>query len=195
WILPSAESKGVIANGIQIGWLARVFEGSIRLAVKNPLRAIAVSLILPVLGFAAFPTLTAQFFPGVERNQFYIEVSMPPGTAISETTRVALEMDEVIRADEGLRSVYWSLGTSGPAFYYNIVGGRSQEPGFAQAMITTETDADAARLVGSLQEQFDRDFPQAQVIVRGLVQGPPVDAPVEINIQGQDIETLRALGD
>ncbi|MEJ6402539.1 efflux RND transporter permease subunit [Yoonia sp. 2307UL14-13] len=195
WVLPAAETRGAFANGIQISWLARLFEGSIRLAVKNPMRAIALSLILPVLGFAAFPTLTAQFFPGVERNQFYIEVAMPPGSAISETTRVVQQMDDVIRADDGLRSIYWNVGASGPAFYYNIVGGRSQEPGFAQAMITTETDADAARLVSSLQEQFDRDFPQAQVIVRGLVQGPPVDAPVEIKIQGQDIATLRALGD
>ena len=32
----------------------------------------------------------------------------------------------------------------------------------------------------------------AQVIVRGLVQGPPVDAPVEITIKGQDIAVLRA---
>lgn len=195
WLLPSAETRGVLSSGISIGWLSRAFEASVRLAVTNPLRAIAVSLILPVLGFAAFPTLTAQFFPGVERNQFYIEVSMPPGTAISETVKVAGEMDTIIRADDGLRSIYWSVGTSGPAFYYNIVGGRSQEPGFAQAMITTDTDADAARLVSSLQSRFDREFPQAQVIVRGLVQGPPVDAPVEIRIQGQDIAVLRALGD
>ncbi len=195
WILPSAGTKGAFSNGIGIGWLGRLFEGSIRLALNNPLRAIALSLILPVLGFAAFPTLTAQFFPGVERNQFYVEVTMPPGSAISETTRVVQEMDAVIRDDDGLRSIYWSVGESGPAFYYNIVGGRSQEPGFAQAMITTESKKDAARIVGSLQQQFDRDFPQAQVIVRGLVQGPPVAAPVEIKIEGQDIATLRALGD
>ncbi len=195
WILPSAETKGAFSNGITSGWLGQLFEGSIRLALNNPIRAIALSLILPVLGFASFPTLTAQFFPGVERNQFYIEVTMPPGSAITETTGVVQDMDAVIRADDGLRSIYWSVGESGPAFYYNIVGGRSQEPGFAQAMITTESDQDAARLVGSLQQKFDRDFPQAQVIVRGLVQGPPVAAPVEIKIEGQDIATLRALGD
>lgn len=195
WVLPSAETRGVIANGVQVGWLSRAFEGSIRLAVNNPLRAISLSLILPVLGFAAFPTLTAQFFPGVERNQFYIEVTMPAGTAIAETTRITQDMDAIVRADEGLQSIYWSVGASGPAFYYNIVGGRSQEPGFAQAMITTKTDADAARLVEQLQRDFDRDFAEAQVIVRGLVQGPPVDAPVEIKIQGQDIATLRSLGD
>ncbi|MEM9269210.1 MAG: efflux RND transporter permease subunit, partial [Pseudomonadota bacterium] len=141
------------------GLLARAFEGSIRLAVHNPVRAIAVSLILPVLGFASFPTLTAQFFPGVDRDQFYLEVEMPPGTSLAQTQAVALEMDEIIRADEGVLSVYWSIGKSGPAFYYNITGGRSQEPAFAQAMITTETDADAARLIPSLQETFDQRMP------------------------------------
>ncbi|MEO0944690.1 MAG: efflux RND transporter permease subunit [Pseudomonadota bacterium] len=195
WILPSADARGAFSNGIEVRWLARAFESTIRLAINNPLRAIAVSLVLPVLGFAALPTLTAQFFPGVERNQFYVEVSMPPGSAIVETTRVVQAMDEAIRADDGLRNIYWTVGASGPAFYYNIVGGRSQEPGFAQAMITTETKADAARMVADLQTEFDTTFPEAQVIVRGLVQGPPVDAPVEIKIQGQEIATLRALGD
>lgn len=195
WVLPRAEQGGVFGNGISVPFLGRAFEASIRLAVTNPIRAIAVSLILPVLGFAAFPTLTAQFFPGVERNQFYIEVDLPPGTAITDTANTVAQMDALIRADEETRSVYWTIGTSGPAFYYNIVGNRSQEPGFAQAMVTTENDAAAARLVGELQTSFDARFPEAQVIVRGIVQGPPVDAPVEITIKGQDIATLRALGD
>lgn len=195
WVLPRAEEGGVFSRGISIPLLGRLFEHSIRLAVQNPLRAIAVSLILPVLGFAAFPTLTAQFFPGVERNQFYIEVDLPPGTAITDTAETVAEMDAILRADAETRGVYWTIGQSGPAFYYNIVGDRSQEPGYAQAMVTTETDAAAARLVETLQTQFDAEFPQAQVIVRGLVQGPPVDAPVEITIKGQDIATLRALGD
>lgn len=195
WVLPSDRSSGVLGNGISMPALGRIFESSIRLAVTNPVRAIALALILPVLGFAAFPTLTAQFFPGVERNQFYIEIDMPPGTSIDETAATAAAMDGIIRADAETRSVYWTVGRSGPAFYYNIVGNRSQEPGFAQAMVTTETDAAAARLVAELQSNFDVQFPEAQVIVRGLVQGPPVDAPVEITIKGQDIATLRALGD
>ncbi|MEM6385578.1 MAG: efflux RND transporter permease subunit [Pseudomonadota bacterium] len=194
WVLPRA-STGRFSNGISIPFLGRVFEASIRLALNNPIRAIALSLILPVLGFAAFPTLTAQFFPGVERNQFYIEVDLPPGTAISDTAATVAEMDTLIRDDAETRSVYWTIGASGPAFYYNIVGNRSQEPGYAQAMVTTETDAAAARLVAELQVSFDAAFPDAQVIVRSIVQGPPVDAPVEMSIKGQDIGTLRALGD
>ncbi len=195
WLLPDRPDAGMLSRGISIPPLARMFEASIRLSVTNPVRSIALALVLPVLGFAAFPTLTAQFFPGVDRNQFYIEVDMPGGTSIATTEATARQIDEMLLTDDGVKSVYWTVGESGPAFYYNIVGNRSREPGFAQAMITTDTADDAARLVGALQGRLDTDFPDAQIIVRGLVQGPPVDAPVEVKIQGQDITVLRDLGD
>ncbi|MEM7090708.1 MAG: efflux RND transporter permease subunit [Pseudomonadota bacterium] len=195
WVLSDKTQAGMFRNGISIPALARLFEGSIRLAVANPVRSIALALVLPALGFAAFPSLTAQFFPGVDRNQFYIEVDMPGGTSITTTEAAARQIDSILLADDGVKSVYWTVGESGPAFYYNIVGNRSQEPGFAQAMITTQTSDDAARLVSDLQVRLDTDFPDAQIIVRNLVQGPPVAAPVEVKIQGQDITVLRNLGD
>jgi len=193
--LPQGDRGTFLSRGISIPWLGRLFEKSVRLAVENPLRAIALSLILPVLGFAAFPTLTAQFFPGVERDQFYLEVEMAPGTSITETASVAREIDGILAENEDIRSVYWSVGQSGPAFYYNITGGRSREPGYAQAFINSASPEASARLVPALQAQFDRDFPEARIIVRGLVQGPPVAAPVEIRIVGQDLAELRRLGD
>ncbi len=195
WVLPDQESGTTLSRGLSLPALGRVFETSLRLSLRNPWRAMSVALILPVLGFAAFPTLTAQFFPGVERNQFYLEIDMPPGSALTDTTSVVREIDTIIRADAGVKSLYWTVGESGPAFYYNIVGDRSREPGFAQGMVTTQTDDDAARLVTALQDRVDRAFPQAQIIVRGLVQGPPVNAPVELKIKGQDLTTLRQIGD
>ena len=66
----------------------RFFAETLRWSVRHPLKSISLSLILPVLGFASFPTLTAQFFPSVERDQFYIEIDMPAGTAIDQTYAV-----------------------------------------------------------------------------------------------------------
>ncbi|MEL7082023.1 MAG: efflux RND transporter permease subunit [Pseudomonadota bacterium] len=191
WILPAAGRGG----GVRWPLVGRLFEGSIRLAVKHPIKSISIALILPVLGFASFPTLTAQFFPGVERDQFYLEVDMPAGTGIADTATVAKEIDAILRESDDIKTVYWSIGKSGPAFYYNITGGRSQEPGYAQAMITTTAPEASARLAPELQDRLDRDFPQAQIIVRTLVQGPPVAAPVEIRVVGPDMATLRDLGD
>ncbi len=186
--------KSGTAGGIQLPRLGRGFRALIGLSVRNPVKSIAISLILPVLGFAAFPTLTAQFFPGVERDQFYIEIDMPPGTAISETARIATEIDAILASNAGIDRVYWSIGQSGPAFYYNITGGRSAEPAYAQAMIKTNTAEDAARLVPELQASLDQSYPQARIIVRDLVQGPPVAAPIEVRLVGPDLQVLRDLG-
>ena len=190
WVLKAGKPSGLTIPGV-----GRLFRASILWSVRNPIKSIAVSLILPVMGFAAFPTLTAQFFPGVERDQFYLEIDMPPGTAITQTAEVASEVDELLQSQVGVDRAYWSIGKSGPAFYYNITGGRSQEPGYAQAMVTTATEADAARLVPDLQAQLDQSYPEARIIVRDLVQGPPVAAPVEVRLVGPDLETLRSLGD
>ncbi|MFA8387504.1 MAG: efflux RND transporter permease subunit [Pelagibaca sp.] len=186
--------KGGKPSGLQIPALGRAFEALIALSVRNPVRSIALALVLPILGFASFPTLTAQFFPGVERDQFYVEIDLPPGTAIAETAAVARDIDARLADLKGVDRVYWSLGQSGPAFYYNITGGRSSEPAYAQAMIKTVTAEDAARIVPALQAELDRDYPQARVIVRDLVQGPPVAAPIEVRLVGPDIDTLRDLG-
>ena len=182
-------------GGISIPVLGRAFHATIRWSVSNPVKSVAIALILPLTGFGAFPTLTAQFFPGVERDQFYIEVEMPPGTAIYETARIARQIDTKLAAAAGIDSAYWSIGKSGPAFYYNITGNRSSEPGYAQAMIKTTTAADAARLVPELQQALNVGHPQARIIVRDLIQGPPVAAPVEIRLVGPDLEMLRRLGD
>ena len=195
WVLPAAGRGSFLSRGVSWPTLAKVFEASVFWAVRNPVKSIAVSLILPVLGFAAFPTLTAQFFPGVDRDQFYLEVEMPPGTAISDTAAISMEIDAILQGEPDTASVYWSIGQSGPAFYYNITGGRSQEPGYAQAMITSASPAASARLVPELQERLDLGFPDARITVRGLVQGPPVAAPVELRLVGPDLDLLRAQGD
>ncbi|MCA8883544.1 MAG: efflux RND transporter permease subunit [Rhodobacteraceae bacterium] len=195
WLLPSGSSGTMLSTGVRGGALGRAFGATLHWSVRHPVKSLALSLILPLLGFASFPALKAQFFPGVERDQFYIEVQMPPGTAIDETRRTVARIDTILGGIPDISRRYWTIGKSGPAFYYNITGGRSREPGFAQAMITTTTAQAAAAQVPALQAQLDETVPNAQIIVRALVQGPPVAAPVELRFVGQDIGVLRGLAD
>lgn len=190
WWLPA---QGATAR--REGPLLRLLRWSVRLSLANPVRAIALSLVLPLLGFLSLPTLTAQFFPGVDRDQFTIELEMPEGTALAETARTVRALDARLRAKPEITAVSWVIGRSAPAFYYNIVGNRDEAPAFAQALITTASAAATERLLVELQSSLPPAFPEARVLVRGLVQGPPVEAPVELRLIGPDIATLRDIGD
>lgn len=187
--------KSGAGGGVSFPLLGRWFRASVEWSLANPIKSLALALVLPLTGFGAFPSLTAQFFPGVERDQFYVEVEMPPGTAIQETAEVAKSIDAELARSTGVDRVYWSIGKSGPAFYYNITGDRASEPSYAQAMVKTSNASAAARLVPELQARLNAEHPQARIIVRDLVQGPPVAAPVEIRLVGPDLDALRRLGD
>ncbi len=195
WLMPEKGSTNFFNAGIPGGFVSKAFAWSLKLAVNNPLRAIAFALILPIVGFMSMSTLTAQFFPGVDRDQFYIEVEMPAGTAITQTRQVVNRLDTQLRAEEDIERISWTIGKSGPAFYYNITGGRDDAPGYAQALITTVSAAATEELVTRFERQLADAAPEAQVLVRGLVQGPPVAAPVELRVVGPDLNTLREIGD
>ncbi|XYK82570.1 MAG: efflux RND transporter permease subunit [Labrenzia sp.] len=195
WLLPATrlETK---RRSFQPGKLVSVpFRFSLQLAMRNPASSVAFALVLPVIGFMSMPTLTAQFFPGVDRDQFHIEVELSDGTAIAETSEVVRAMDGFLSDQEGIEKVVWVAGKSAPAFYYNIVGNQDRAPAFAQALVTTSSPDTTAGLVPQLQGELTARYPNARILVRDLVQGPPVDAPVELRLVGPSLDVLRERGD
>ncbi|MEX0367493.1 MAG: efflux RND transporter permease subunit [Ruegeria sp.] len=190
-LLPANGTRG----GIKGGALGRAFARSLRWAVNNPVRSIALALVLPVTGFLSMPTLTAQFFPGVDRDQFYIEVDLAPGAGIADTQDVVARLNDRLTSDDRIEQVMWVVGRSAPAFYYNIVGARENAPGHAQALLTTQSPEATESVLRDLQATLSLTAPEAEILVRGLVQGPPVNAPVEIRLVGNDLEQMRETGD
>ncbi|MEO0798634.1 MAG: efflux RND transporter permease subunit [Pseudomonadota bacterium] len=171
-----------------------VFAASIRLSLRHPLLSILGALILPVVGFGSFPTVKAQFFPGVDRDQFHIRLKLAEGANIYDTQKVVAKAARLIEGEEGVRQLTWVLGKNAPAFYYNIIGSENDTPSFAEALVTTTSAARTEELLPILQRKLDAELPEARVIVRGLVQGPPVQAPVEIRIVGPNLGKLREIG-
>jgi multidrug efflux pump subunit AcrB len=185
----------VLARGLSFAPLTHLFDRSLRLSLRYPGLAIAVALMLPIIGFGSFPTLKPQFFPGVDRDQFYVQVKLADGSAISETEKVAARVGEVVKAEAGVTGATWVIGKNAPTFYYNMVGNQDGVPSFAEALVTTRSAEVTEAILDKLQRRLDTAVPEARVTVRGLVQGPPVDAPVEIRIVGQNLDTLREFGD
>ena len=191
----SKQEHHFLQQGIGSERLYRVYRKSLDVLFAKPMIGLLLGVFLPILGFTVFRHLPEQFFPPSDREQFRISLYMPPQSAIEETIEtsqrardLALEFDEIDR-------VHWFVGESAPAFYYNMLPIRNGVSSYAQAMVQSRPDVDITRLVQRVQDTLQSEIPGAQVVVRELEQGPPVDAPIMIRVFGQDLTTIREVGD
>ncbi|MEM8728944.1 MAG: efflux RND transporter permease subunit [Pseudomonadota bacterium] len=197
WLLQprdDARRGGLMSRGLSIGPLTRGFRGLLVFAMARPAGVVVLLMALPISGFLLAPTLVEQFFPPVERNQFYIEIEGASGASITATEGIARRIDEILAGDPRIQSRIWTIGRSAPPFYYNMVDNQERLPGYAAGLVTTISAQATLDLLGELQTRFDREFLEVRVLVRELIQGPPSLAPVEIRITGPDLETLKDLG-
>ncbi|MFK8082103.1 MAG: efflux RND transporter permease subunit [Granulosicoccus sp.] len=193
-ILPEKPRRSLLDQGLSIPVISNFFRRTLEWSIDHPVNSIAFALVLPLMGFLSAGTLTAQFFPGVDRNQFHVEVELEQGSPLATTYETAQAIDTQMRDDSDIAQVSWVIGKSAPAFYYNMVGERDREPQYAQALVTTTSSEATASLVPRLQSELSTAFPGSRIIVRNLVQGPPVDAPVELRIVGENLDVLREEG-
>ncbi|MBM68425.1 MAG: acriflavine resistance protein B [Haliea sp.] len=197
WLLPRglARSGHWWEMGIDSGTPGALLVRALDWSLQHPASSVALALVLPVTGFLTFPTLTAQFFPGTDRDQMYLQVKLPDGRSIDDTTALVQRLDQDLRREPLVRRVDWTIGESAPPFYYNMFRTREAMPSWAEALVLT-TDARATDdLIRRLQRAVDRDYPEARIIVRGIDQGPPVMAPLEVEVYGDNLDVLRELGE
>ncbi|MDG2012290.1 MAG: efflux RND transporter permease subunit [Pirellulaceae bacterium] len=186
---------GLLQHGFGNKAMYRWYRKSLDLLFAKPFLGLMLGVLLPLLGFSVFNQLPEQFFPPSDREQFRISMRLPPQSAISETIAAAqMARDLALEFDE-IERVHWFVGESAPAFYYNMLPVRNGVPNYAQAMVQSRAGVDITELVQRVQEKLQNDIPGAQIIVRQLEQGPPVDAPIMVRVVGQDLPTIKQVGD
>lgn len=182
-------------SGINFPLLSNWYKHWLAKRLRKPFVTIGFTIALPLLGFALSTQLGNVFFPSADRDQFEVYVWLPNGTALTETRSVVTMMDKQIRQNDLVEQVSWLIGGSAPSVYYNQVMNRDNTPHYANAVVTTNSVEDAAKLIGELQFSMDKAFPQAKTVVRAFGQGPPISAPIGVEIYGPDIATLNQLGE
>ncbi|MEL7504404.1 MAG: efflux RND transporter permease subunit [Cyanobacteria bacterium J06554_6] len=181
-------------DGFSSPQLARPYRQSLQWVMRRPLFAIALTLIIPLVGFIAASTLDQQFFPLVSRDQVQVEVEFAPQTAIAQTRSQMLQARQVMLQNDRVVEVHWFVGESAPKFYYNFTGNRRNQAQYAQALVQLDTGNNVEPIIQNLQAELDETFPSARILVKQLQQGPPFDAPIEMRIYGPNIQELRRLG-
>ena len=178
-------------DGIDAPIISAMFKRSLEWSVDHPVRSIIVAMMIPILGFYAASRLTEQFFPISDRDQFRVTVSLPAQASILETRDTILKIHDLVVAKEGVLSAHWHMGGRVPKFFYNMLSTKKGVSSYGESMITASSAAIIPTLIPELQTELNYAFPEANILVRELGTGPPIQAPLEIRVTGPDLATLE----
>lgn len=182
-------------SGVKLPALSARLADCVQWSTARPAKVMLLVACLPLLGLLLVSRIPEQFFPPSDRDMINFELYLPASASITETQRVAALVDAELEKITAIESRQWFIGGNAPSFYYNLIQRNDRAQYYAQAMLTVSDFREANRLVPIIQRQFDNQFPDVQIIVRRLEQGPPFNAPVEIRVYGPSLEVLAELGD
>jgi multidrug efflux pump subunit AcrB len=162
-------------------------------ALKHPRTTLAASALIVGAVFALIPTVGFSLFPKAETPQFYVNVTSPEGASIEVTELAAEFAERVLMARPEVRSVFTSVGHDNPRVYYNIFP-RRDNPAVGQLFVVLD-EYDQKRTPAMLDTLRARlaEYPAAKLALREFENGPPIDAPIALRVQGPDLDTLRSL--
>ncbi|MEM6593070.1 MAG: efflux RND transporter permease subunit, partial [Cyanobacteria bacterium P01_C01_bin.73] len=193
-IRPVSGSDRWWQDGFSNPTLTALYRWSLETVFRRPWLGIGLALVLPAAGFAVFGTLDQQFFPPTNRDQFQVEFELPSQSAIATTQAQVTAARQLIREHPDVADIHWFLGESAPSFFYNVIGNRRNAAHYAQGIVQLSNTTHLRQTIQDLQGQLNGAFPDAQVLVKQLEQGPPFDAPIELRIYGSDMTQLRQIG-
>jgi multidrug efflux pump subunit AcrB len=175
-------------------WLDRLADHTGRLAVRRSWLVLAGALALVVASGSAAGGIKGQFFPSSDRAQVLVDLTLPEGSHLDAIDREAAALERALAERPDVRQVASFVGRGAPKFYYNVLS-KPNSPHLAQLLITTTSPGANDGLIQWIRATSPARSPGVQVIARKLEQGPPVTAPIDVRVQGDDLAALREAAD
>ncbi|MHA7685445.1 efflux RND transporter permease subunit [Cupriavidus sp. PET2-C1] len=145
---------------------------------------------LAILGMAV---VKKQFFPISDRPEVLVEVQMPYGTSINQTSAATAKLEAWLTKQKEAKIVTAYVGQGAPRFYL-AMGPELPDPSFAKIVVRTDSQEERDALKQRLRRAIaDGLAPEARVRVTQLVFGPYSPFPVAYRVTGPDAETLRRI--
>ena len=154
-------------------------------SVARPGRVMGFGVLVVASSVMLSPWLSFQFFPQADRNQVVVNLTMPEGTHIDTTTIIADRVERELRKQADVLQVHRYVGFSGPKFYYNL-SKNPNAPHKARLAVITTGQAGNQRIINTIRDFANEEFPELTLVANILGQGPPQPAPVEIRVFNND---------
>ena len=155
---------------------------------------VAISVVsLFVMAVLGMSVVKKQFFPISDRPEVLVEVQMPYGTSITQTSAASAKVEDWLSKQKEAKIVTAYIGQGAPRFFFSV-GPELPDPSFAKIVIRTDNQNDRDALKHRLRRAIaDGLASEARVRVTQLVFGPYSPFPVAYRVTGPNPDTLREI--
>ena len=181
-----------LEGGFLLTRVIRIYESSVRAALRHCwLTMLACGLIFAG-GVFIFQNLQSDFLPEFDEGGFVIDYWAPPGTSLTETSRVLNEAEDILRANPDVEGYSRRLGAEMGMFVTEAYRGD-----FAVKLKTDRTHS-TEEVIAGLRHEFAERFPMIRWDFPGILTDVIDDLqlapePVEIKLFSPDLKWLEQI--
>ncbi|HCK7280281.1 TPA: efflux RND transporter permease subunit [Enterobacter roggenkampii] len=154
--------------------------------------SVVAIFILAVLGMGL---VKKQFFPTSDRPEVLVEVQMPYGTSVAQTSAATAKIEAWLGKQPEAKIVTAYIGQGSPRFYLAMAP-ELPDPSFAKIVILTDSETSREALKFRLREAVASGLAsEARVRVTQLVFGPYSPFPVAWRVSGPDVKQVQDIAE
>ena len=173
-------------------WVQRTYDRVLDFTFRNPWMTIFGGIGVILLSTIIIPTLKIRLFPYADRDQFAVEIFLPDGKGLAETTELADSVRHVLAKDERITGITSFIGCSSPRFmdaYAPQMAGKN----YAQLIVNTQSDKATLDLLAQYQPQLGEAFPNAYVKFKRLDYLEVTE--LEYRFYGDNLDSLHVVAE
>lgn len=154
-----------------------------------------VVVVLFTVAIPGMGLVKKQFFPTSDRPEVMIEVQMPYGTSIEQTSAAAAKVEAWLHKQEEAKIVTAYIGQGAPRFFLAMAP-ELPDPSFAKIVVLTDSQDARETLKLRLREAVAEGLaPEARIRATQIVFGPYSPFPVAYRVMGPDPAKLREIAE
>ncbi|MGO8699806.1 MAG: efflux RND transporter permease subunit [Limisphaerales bacterium] len=179
-----------VEGGFLLRRVLRVYEWAVRQALRFRWITLLACGLVAALGVVIYQNLKTDFLPEFDEGGFVIDFNAPPGTSLTETSRILDQAETMIRGDPDVEGYSRRLGTQLGLFI--------TEPYRGDFLVKLKPDRKRAteEVIADFRHQFNQKFPMVRWDFPGILSDLIGDLqlepdPIGIKLFSPDLEWLK----
>jgi multidrug efflux pump subunit AcrB len=163
-------------------------------ALKHPVITLSLAALIFIGSLLLIRVIGISLFPASEKPQFIININTPLQTNIYKTDSVTRFVESELAKFQEIKYFTSNVGKGNPWIYYSEMP-ENEKSDYAQIFVQlapNTTSAEKLEIIEKIRRIFT-GYPGARIEVKNLEQGAHIIAPVEVRLEGENLDTLRLI--